>query len=158
MAAFSRQDGFYVGAASAPNTGDGNPPSDQRPPPKMVGGPCEYKTYTGRAEIISVRLIALPKGHPGPPHENYEVKFIFFPNQRIDESYAQVENKPQLLTLTNSWYPGPRFLEKYGIAEGKTFDCRLKVITRGTCTPVVFTFPEIDLGDYFESRSSEERR
>ncbi len=128
--------------------------SDAPPPPRTGGGPCEYKTYSGTAKIISTRIKELPKGTPGPSHESYEVKFLFFPDERIDEAYAQVEGKPQLLTLANSWCPGPRFLQKYGIAEGKTFDCRLKVITHGVCTPVMFAFPGIDRGDYFESRTS----
>ena len=51
----------------------------------------------------------------------------------------------------NSWYPGPRFLERYGIAAGKSFACTLNVISQGTCTPTVFDFQGIDRADYFES-------
>ena len=51
----------------------------------------------------------------------------------------------------NSWYPGPRFLERYGIAAGKSFACTLNVISQGTCTPAVFDFQGIDRADYFES-------
>jgi len=153
IAAFAQPDGYSASAESGSGGGAGTPEADERPPPKVGGGPCEYKTYSGHAEILSVRLKKLPKGYPGPPHESYEVRFLFFPDHHIDESYAQVEGKPQILTLTNSWYPGPRFLRKYGIQEGKIFDCHLKVITNGTCTPVVFDFPTIDRGDFFESRS-----
>jgi len=56
------------------------------------------------------------------------------------------------LRLMNSWFPGPRFLERYGIAAGKSFECSLKVITQGTCTPTVIDFPAIDRADYFESQ------
>jgi len=52
--------------------------------------------------------------------------------------------------LKNSGYPGPKFLEKYGIEAGKSFECHLKVIVKGTCTPILFEFPTIDLRDYFE--------
>jgi len=51
----------------------------------------------------------------------------------------------------NSWYPGPRFLERYGIAAGKSFACTLNVISQGTCTPAVFDFQGIDRADYFET-------
>jgi len=124
-----------------------------RLPPKTGGGPCEYKSYPGRAEIISVARIELPRGHPGPPHDTYEVWFRFIPDHPIAESHGRVDGKPQLLTLANSWHPGPRFLEKYGIAPGRVFPCNLKVITRGTCSPRVFEFPGIDRGDYFESKT-----
>jgi hypothetical protein len=150
LTGLSQPERFYASAASATDSSAGMPGPDRRPPPKMSGGPCEYKTYTGYAEIISIRLEKLTKGASGPPYESHKVKFLFFPNQPVEEAYAQVDGKPQQLNLTNSWYPGPRFLEKYGIEEGKTFDCYLNVITRGVCTPVVFAFPDINLSDYFE--------
>jgi hypothetical protein len=126
---------------------------NNRPEPPVSGGSCEYKVYEGTATIISVRKKEMPKGYPGPSHDSYEVRFSFQPDEKIEESYAQVEGKEYILLLTNSWYPGPKFLEKYGIRKGETFACHLKVITKGTCTPVLFEFPAIDLSDYFESRT-----
>lgn len=154
LAGLSQPERFYASAASATDSSAGMPGPDRHPPPKMSGGPCEYKTYTGYAEIISIHLEELTKGTSGPPHESHEVKFLFISYQPIEEAYAQVDGKPQRLTLANSWNPGPRFLEKYGIEEGKTFDCHLNVITRGVCTPVMFAFPDINLSDYFEIQLS----
>ena len=59
--------------------------------------------------------------------------------------------KEQDFLLTNSWYPGPEFIEKYGIEVDKQFDCSLQLITKGTCTPVIFEFRQIDAADYFET-------
>lgn len=56
------------------------------------------------------------------------------------------------LRLKNSWYPGPRFIKKYAIAPGKSFACTLRIITRGTCTPILFDLPKIDTADYSEIR------
>lgn len=111
----------------------------------VFGGQCEYKKYSGRAKIISIRKRGLP-------NESYEVKFSFHTDEIIKERHGQVEGKEYLLLLDSSFYPGPKFLKKYGIEKGKHFDCYLKVITRGTCTPVLFDFPTIDLGDYFENQ------
>lgn len=111
----------------------------------VFGGQCEYKKYEGQARIISVRKKELP-------NESYEVKFCFHTDEIIVEAYGQVEGKEYLLLLDNSSYPGAKFLKKYGIEKGKYFDCYLKVITRGTCTPVLFYFPTIDLSDYSENR------
>lgn len=120
--------------------------------PRVSGGPCEYKIYKGTAEIISIHKKEMPKDYGGPSHESYEVKFSYHTDEYIKEAHGKVEGKEHVLLLTNSWYPGPRFLHKYGIAVGKNFDCHLKVITKGPCTPVIFDFPAIDLSDYFESR------
>jgi hypothetical protein len=114
----------------------------------LIGGQCEYKVYEGSAKIIS---IAKKSGPDNYPYERYEVKFTFTPDQEIKEAYAQTEGKEFLLMLTNSSYPGSKFLEKYGIEIGKIFACYLKVITKGTCTPVLFEFPDVKLDDYFEN-------
>jgi hypothetical protein len=113
----------------------------------IVGGPCEYKQYPGKAVITSIT----PGTEPGKtPGESYVVKFTFSPEQEIQEEFARTAGKEFLLLLTNSTYPGPRFLEKYGIRVGKVFDCVMKVIVKGTCTPRIFEFPSIRLDDYSE--------
>jgi len=118
---------------------------------RVVGGPCEYKAYPGRATIVSVQKKERPAKAGASLSAVYEVKFSFTPHEEIEEGYGQVEGKEYLLLLANSSYPGPWFLKKYGIKPGKCFECYLKVITRGTCTPVLFDFPAIDLSDYSES-------
>ena len=118
----------------------------------VFGGQCEYKKYSGKAKIISIR-IKEPPNYGGSSYENYEVKFVFHTDEIIKERHGQVEGKEYLLLLNNSFYPGSKFLKKYGVEVGRYFDCYLKVITRGTCTPVLFEFPTIDMGDYFENKT-----
>lgn len=120
--------------------------------PRVVGGSCEYKHYKGQATITSIRKKELPEDYAGRSYESYEVKFSFFSEEEIKEAHGQVKGREYILMLTNSWYPGPKFLEKYRIKAGKSFECYLKVIIRGTCTPVLFDFPTIDLSDYFEHK------
>ena len=118
---------------------------------RVVGGPCEYKSYRGIATITSVRETKEgPESRGGHPYQGHEVRFFFFPDEKVKESYGNVEGKEYTLKLTNSWNPGAKFLKKYGIEAGRNFECYLKVITRGTCTPVLFDFSTVDLGDYFE--------
>ena len=117
--------------------------------PKVVGGPCEYRVYKGHATILSIQKQAgRQAGSCGSAYECYHVRFSFQPGEKIEESFAQVGGKVFSLLLRNGWYPGPKFLHKYAIEAGKVFDCDLNVITRGTCTPVIFDFPAIDLSDY----------
>jgi len=109
-----------------------------------VGGPCEYNQYRGKARIVSVtRMAEQQQGR-----EKFEVKFNFLPEEEIKESFARVEGREFLLLLTNSTYPEGLFLERYQIKTGKIFDCILKVIRKGTCTPMLFEFPGINLSDY----------
>ncbi len=115
----------------------------------LVGGRCEYRSYEGKARIVSI------KKNPSADlsTQGYEVKFVFVSDSPVEEPFARVEGTEFLLLLTNSSYPGPKFLKKYGIKNGKVFACILKVITKGTCTPVLFEFPSIRLDDYFEYRN-----
>jgi len=105
----------------------------------LSGGPCEYKKYRGRCEIISIDK----KGS-----DSYEVKFIFHTDEEIKEAYGKVEGRQFLLLLKNSSYPKREFLKKYSIEVGRSFDCYMSVIRKGACTPIIFEFPTIDLGDY----------
>jgi hypothetical protein len=112
---------------------------------RVVGGPCEYKLYAGHAKIISIsRAIEFA----GSSRKKYEVKFSFTPNLKIEESFAQTEGREYPLLLKNNSYPDQAFLEKYRIEVGKMFDCVMKVIVRGTCTPILFEFPSMRLDDY----------
>ena len=127
-------------------------PETKRPARGIRGGPCEYKIYKGSARVISVCKKETPKRYGGPSYESYDVRFCFFPGEEIKEPHLKFEGKEYPLMLTNSWHPGPKFLKKYGIEQDKRFECHLKVIIRGTCTPVIFDFPSINLSDYFEHK------
>lgn len=109
-----------------------------------MGGPCEYNQYRGKARIASVTRMA--EQHQG--REKFEVKFIFLPEEEIKESFARVEGREFLLLLANSTYPEGLFLDRYQVKPGRVFDCILKVIRKGTCTPMMFDFPGINLSDY----------
>ncbi len=111
-------------------------PTSTRP---RVGGACEYKKYKGEAEIVSV--IKKPDAL-----QEYEIKFVFHPQEIIREEFARPEGKTWTLVRKDSSYPKNDFLTQYDIKKGKRFPCYLKAITRGTCTPVLFEFPTIPEG------------
>lgn len=116
----------------------------------MRGGECSYQEYAGHAKIVSVQKTVTPTSYKNPTYESYDIKFSFsFNDTKIDE-FCWIEDKPHTLRLANSWYPGLQFLKKYGIEVGKIFECRVKILTEGTCTPVLFEFQDIYLDDYFE--------
>jgi hypothetical protein len=129
---------------------------------RLIGGACSYDRISGTCQIISVtktsESIRQAQIGGGPGYEGYEIKFKFTPSEEKLEyrkasggGIEDIVNKEHTLQLTNSWYPGDKFLEKYMIKEGKVFNCVLCLITKGTCTPVLFEFPDINTSDYFET-------
>ncbi|MFT5130144.1 MAG: hypothetical protein ACI8W8_003773 [Rhodothermales bacterium] len=82
----------------------------------------------------------------------YAVTFRFTTKARVNDEVRALMKRHQQFTLLNGWHPGERYIKKYGIAEGKTFPCRLELIKTGTCSPVHFSFKGLDPVDYFESK------
>lgn len=114
----------------------------------IAGGPCRYKTYKGKATIVSV---VRKEVRNRTAYEGYEVKFTFTPDQEIEEPHGRVNKEQFSLMLSDSTYPSSEFLVKYNIKVGQLFDCQLRVITKGTCTPIIFDFPTINLDDSSEN-------
>jgi len=122
----------------------------------VIGGPCIYSHYPGRATITRIEKTEESKNQTktsgGPGYEGYEVWFVFKPDQEIKEDWARKSmERERLFRLANSWYPGPQYLKKYNIKVGNDYPCTLKVQTRGTCTPIIFEFGQLKRDDYFES-------
>jgi hypothetical protein len=124
---------------------------------------CTYDEYKGQCKICSIMQtnvsIHQEKVIGGPGYAGFEVKFEFNPVQplpfdvydRINKSVIGCKN---VLALYNSWYPGPRFLQKFNITEGARFNCSLKLIKSGSFSPEIIRFKDIDQHDYFESRAA----
>jgi hypothetical protein len=127
-------------------------PEETAPAPLgiRVGGPCTYADYPGVAAILAVTPAAPDKNRPTPPYPGMTVTYTFSASSALPPQGIHLEGKVQTLTLVNGWAPGRRFLEKYGIRPGASLPCVLRIIKSGTCTPMIFDFPGIDLADYFE--------
>lgn len=130
-------------------------------PDYTAGGQCSYEKFRGIGRIISIHQTELSKQQAGSSgYEGFEVKFRFTPVEPSNiENVKWVKNiqedildREYTLLLTNSWYPGQKYLEKYGIVENATFDGELRLITQGTCSPIEFSFDAIDTTDYFETK------
>ena len=99
----------------------------------LVGGPCEYRSYPGQAEIVSVTPVA---------GERFDVKFHFIPDGTVEEPLGKSALERTFPLLSDGEMPPDRaFIEKFDIRPGTRLVCTLRVITRGTCTPILFEFP-----------------
>ena len=111
----------------------------------LVGGACEYKSYPGQAEIVSVAPMQASTAAAG---ERYDVKFRFIPEGPVEEPLGKAALQRTFSLLPDREMPPDRaFIEKFDIRPGKRLGCTLKVITRGTCTPILFDFPSPAPGD-----------
>lgn len=129
--------------------------------PRMLGAGCSYEKIPGEAKIISITKTEESTRQEtvsgGPGYEGYEIKFKFNPLQQKQEygttqpAYESILEKEHTLQLTNSWYPGDKFLKKYKIEVGKTLNCVLGLLSNGSCSPVIFEFADINTSDYFET-------
>lgn len=121
---------------------------------------CTYDEYLGQCKICTIMQtnvsVHQEKVIGGPGYAGFEVGFEFRPVQPLPSEVFDRINKnvigcTNVLELYNSWYPGPKFLQKYNITEGATFNCSLSLIRSGACTPEIIRFKDIDQRDYFES-------
>ncbi|MFO7970713.1 MAG: hypothetical protein R6U40_03070, partial [Desulfobacterales bacterium] len=60
---------------------------------RMVGGECIYKEYKGLAQITSIRELKESKPIDDASKAQYEVKFVFKPEEQIKELFAKVEGE-----------------------------------------------------------------
>jgi hypothetical protein len=121
-------------------------------PVGLVGGPCRYDTFTGKATIVSIAPRQNRKAGEDPttPYAPLTVIYTFTPDAPIANEPLYKPDVRHTLTLVNGMPPGPRFVAKYGLAPGQVVACELRIIRQGTCTPVIYDFPGIDRTDYFE--------
>jgi len=131
----------------------------------MSNTACTYDEYEGQCKICSImqtdESVHQENVIGGPGYAGFEIKFEFVPNDAqslpldvYDQINKSVIGCKNVLELYNSWYPGPKFLQKYNITEGAIFDCRLELIKSGACSPEIIEFNEIDRRDYFESKAA----
>jgi len=148
-------------SARPPGASSTKPTEAPQAPPTslggLVGGACEYANYPGTATIVRVEKtaesLAQVKIAGGAGYEGYEVHFTFKSDQPLPEEWSRKALESEhSFQLANSWYVGPKYLAKYKIELGAQLPCTLRIITKGTCTPMLFAFDGIDQTDYFEAQ------
>ncbi len=105
----------------------------------MVGGPCEYENTSGVATITSVE----PASTNGLNCTNdpVEVVFDFTPDDAADAGLAATG---RTLTIGEGLNPPLSWVQAEGLTVGSQHTCIRRDITKGTCTPVLYRFPDVD--------------
>lgn len=120
-----------------------------------IGGSCTYRDVPGTVTIVRVEKTAASIQQAtttgGPGYEGFEISFSFVSNQPIAEAAVRdFARNLHVLRLTNSWYPGPRYIEKYHLDPNRTLSAVLKVRSSGACAPMLYAIAGVNRADYFE--------
>lgn len=108
----------------------------------MVGGPCDYEDTPGKALVTAV-------GAPDPDEANCinqprVVLFDFVPDKPVKSwRFPNWGLKGQRLQVAGGFNPSAKWLRGQGIKVGTELTCIRREIVKGTCTPVVWDFPEL---------------
>jgi hypothetical protein len=113
----------------------------------LDGGNCEYVDHLGTATIVST--------DPAPAGGNnclnaVEVVFDFAPNGTSGYIFPQWPDEGNLLTVGDGKNPPATWVAEKGLTPGSEHDAVRREIVIGTCTPVLFEFPDLDLTGWEE--------
>ncbi len=114
----------------------------------VIGGPCSYNEFPGRAVITSVT----PAPDGGCIDAVY-VEFNFIPDDPNALELYVFPNWPdtgQFLTVGDGKHPNATWAELQGLTVGSIHPAIRMEISDGTCTPVIFKFLDVDYSSYAE--------
>jgi hypothetical protein len=113
---------------------------------QLDGGPCDYQRYSGSA--IIAEIVPAPSGDYNCANQPMRIKFIFIPDDSTASAkyrFNQWSDTCQYLRINAGCNPSFAWVDKNNIKAGNTYKCFRCEETKGSCTPVVFEFPEINL-------------
>ena len=111
---------------------------------RSVGGPCAYEDTPGKAVITAV-------GGADPDEANCArepraVLFDFIPDKpRTRWRFPNWGTSGQRLTVAGGMNPPASWLRSQKVRVGAELSCVRREIVKGTCTPVVYEFPDLDM-------------
>ncbi len=112
-----------------------------------IGGPCTYTSTTGTATIVSLNTASITSNNCN--NNPVVVVFDFTPANPADANDATDKNRT--LTVGDGKNPPLDYVLNKGLTVGSTHPCTRQTEVSGTCTPVTFTFTDVDLSDYATS-------
>ena len=112
---------------------------------EMTGGNCNYIKYTGKATITAIE--DAPATENNCPNNPKKVSFEFVPDNASSVNnyiFPNVIDSMQYLSINSGMNPSLTWLENNAVEVGQVFVSFREEIIEGTCTPVIYTFSELD--------------
>ena len=116
----------------------------------VVGGRCEYNDIQGTATITA---FAVPDASEDNCKNAVKIIFTFIPDDAStpdDYRFSEWPDQDQAFTVGAGKNPPKTWAESKGLIQGSIHKCVRSEIINGTCTPVIFSFPEIDVTGWEE--------
>lgn len=110
------------------------------------GGSCTYNKFEGYAVIKSIRNA--PADEYNCPNQPKKILFEFTPLNQADRQKYRFKNfsdSSRSLQINDGANPSLDWIKKNKIEVGKKYKCFRTEIVSGTCTPVGFTFSDLNL-------------
>jgi hypothetical protein len=115
---------------------------------KIDGGPCDYSTTLGVATIMAVKTADLSDNNC---KDAVEIIFNFVPDNPAARSHYRFPLSPDTgrnFVVGDGKNPPGNWALNKGLIEQSSHRCARQEIINGTCTPIIFSFPDIDCTDY----------
>jgi hypothetical protein len=112
---------------------------------RKVGGACEYRHIYGRATITNVRVA---DRNANNCKDAVEVVFAFSPDEPSAPHRYRFADHPDTgrhFRVGAGMNPPRAWARSKGLVKGAVHRCIRSEILKGACTPVIFTFPDIDM-------------
>jgi len=113
---------------------------------KPSGGGCTYNKFEGYAVIKSISKA--PADEYNCPNQPKKILFEFTPVNLSDRQKYKITNSSdssRSLQINDGANPSLDWIKKNNIKVGKKYKCFRTEIVSGTCTPVIFTFTDLNL-------------
>ena len=112
---------------------------------ETIGGPCHYKDYSGRCNITrtegsGVYFMFIPYGEMDLTGVYWAKKEI------IEREHSTAASFLGLKCLQGAFTPTADDVIKCNVKPGIIYNCTLKLITNGTCSPMWYAFADQDSG------------
>ena len=117
---------------------------------KMDGGPCKYSSIPG---IAIIEIVKSAESSGNNCRDAVEIIFDFIPDNPIIINQYHFPSYPDTginFTVGDGKNPPAEWAQNKGLIKNSSHRCIRKEITGGTCTPVIFEFPDIDCTDYID--------
>lgn len=111
-----------------------------------MGGSCSYVKFEGYAKITSI--VPAPESEYNCPEKPELVTFEFTPLDKSDRKkyrFTGYSDSAVNMRINDGVNPSHAWIKNNGIAIGKKFRCFRTELSKGTCTPVIYTFPDLNL-------------
>jgi hypothetical protein len=116
---------------------------------EVIDAECSYEEIGGIAEIVSIDQ-PLP-GELNCPKGSAAIYFDFIPHDTTAVlRYTGNWPASNARLLIGGMNPSEAWIDDQGLRVGLLLECVRMQITKGTCAPIVYTYPDLDLSRFNE--------